>query len=94
MFWAFASWWVPLLVIMGFWRHAIRRVPLRYDPQFWSLVFPVGMYSVATTQMIAAVGLPFGDWIPAVAFFAAGAAWTLALVGMVFAERPALTRSN
>ena len=64
LFWAFASWWVPLLVIMGIWRHGVKRVPLRYDPQFWALVFPLGMYSVLTAQMIEAIGLPFGFVYP------------------------------
>jgi tellurite resistance protein TehA-like permease len=92
LFWAFASWWVPLLVIMGVWRHAVRRVPLRYDPQFWALVFPLGMYSVATTKMIAAVELPFGEGILVVAFWLAAAAWTITAVGMLSAERPRLSR--
>ncbi len=94
LFWAFASWWVPLLVIMGFWRHAVRRVPFRYDPQFWALVFPLGMYSVATTKMIAALGLSFGGWIPAGAFWVAATAWTITSVGMVLAERPRFARST
>jgi tellurite resistance protein TehA-like permease len=88
LFWAFASWWVPLLVIMGLWRHVIRRVPLRYDPQFWALVFPLGMYSVATAAMLGVMELPFGGWIPLVAFWAAAAAWAVTAVGMVMAEWP------
>jgi tellurite resistance protein TehA-like permease len=82
LFWAFATWWVPLLVIMGIWRHGIMRVPVRYDPQFWALVFPLGMYSVATTKMIAAVGLPFGGWIAVGAFWIALGAWAITAVGM------------
>jgi tellurite resistance protein TehA-like permease len=54
----------------------------------WSLVFPLGMYSVATTKMIAAVGLPFGGWIPWAAFWAAAVAWTITFFGMLAAERP------
>ena len=81
-------------MIMGFWRHAVRRVPLRYDPQFWALVFPLGMYSVATTKMIAALGLSFGGWIPAGAFWVAATAWTITSVGMVLAERPRFARST
>ena len=46
------------------WRHGVQRVPFRYDPQFWALVFPLGMYSVATTKMITAVGLSFGAMDP------------------------------
>src|SRR5690606_7449813 len=31
-FWATATWWIPLLFILGAWRHLYRRFPLRYDP--------------------------------------------------------------
>jgi tellurite resistance protein TehA-like permease len=88
LFWAFATWWVPLLVIMGVWRHGVKRVPLHYDPQFWALVFPLGMYSVATTKMIEAVAVPLGTWIPVVAFWAGLGAWTITAAGMIVAERP------
>ena len=88
LFWAFATWWVPLLVIMGIWRHGVKRVPVRYDPQFWALVFPLGMYSVATATMLGALGLPFGSWIPVTFFWIALGAWTITAVGMVLAERP------
>jgi len=88
LFWAFATWWVPLLVIMGVWRHGVKRVPLRYDPQFWALVFPLVMYSVATTKMIEAIGLPFGSWIPAAFFWIGLGAWAITAVGMAVAERP------
>jgi len=87
LFWAFATWWIPLLVVMGIWRHGVKRVHLRYDPQYWALVFPLGMYSVATTKMLAALELPFGGWIPVLAFWAATIAWTITFVGMLVAER-------
>jgi tellurite resistance protein TehA-like permease len=82
LFWAFATWWIPLLVIMGVWRHVVMRVRLRYDPQFWALVFPLGMYTVATAKMIAAVGLPFGGWIPATTFWFALGAWAITAIAM------------
>jgi tellurite resistance protein TehA-like permease len=44
-FWATGTWWIPLLVIVGFWRHVVERVQITYDPQYWSLVFPLGMYT-------------------------------------------------
>lgn len=43
-FWAFGSWWIPLLLILSVWRHLIKRFPLTYGPQFWGIVFPLGMY--------------------------------------------------
>src|SRR5690606_36795052 len=29
-FWVAATWWIPLLIILGFWRHVVRRFPLQY----------------------------------------------------------------
>ncbi|MFT5826474.1 MAG: tellurite resistance protein TehA-like permease, partial [Yoonia sp.] len=45
-FWSVATWWIPILLVLGFWRHVIRRFPLRYDPSYWAMVFPLGMYTV------------------------------------------------
>ncbi len=46
--WAFGTWWIPLLVVLGIWRHLRHHWPLTYEPALWSVVFPLGMYSVAT----------------------------------------------
>ena len=39
-FWVGATWRLPLLLILGAWRHLVKRCPLTYDPQYWSMVFP------------------------------------------------------
>ena len=36
-------WFIPLLVIFGYWRHVVRRHPLRYETGLWAIVFPLGM---------------------------------------------------
>ena len=41
-FWATATWWIPLLVILGVWRHLVRRFPLRYDPSIGAWCFRWG----------------------------------------------------
>lgn len=88
--WGFATWWVPLLVAIGVWRHAVQRVPLRYDPQYWSLVFPLGMYAASTFRLEAAldVGLPSG--IATLAFWIAVGAWLVTAVGLARSARPPL----
>jgi tellurite resistance protein TehA-like permease len=83
LFWATATWWIPMLLILGVWRHVVRKFPLQYDPLYWGAVFPLGMYSVATARMNTALDLRFLSVLPPVFFYAAVAAWTLALIGLV-----------
>ncbi|MDN5863681.1 MAG: tellurite resistance/C4-dicarboxylate transporter family protein [Gammaproteobacteria bacterium] len=84
-YWATGTWWIPMLLVLGFWRHVYKRYPLRFEPLFWGAVFPLGMYAVATHEMSAALGFHFLDlwtW----AMFAAGlAAWALMFVGQLHA---------
>ncbi|MGH7684228.1 MAG: tellurite resistance/C4-dicarboxylate transporter family protein, partial [Vulcanimicrobiaceae bacterium] len=82
-YWATGMWWIPMLIILGIWRYAIKRFPLRYDPMYWGAVFPLGMYSVATKQMSSALGLTFLSPLPQGFFVAAMAAWTLTFIGLL-----------
>jgi tellurite resistance protein TehA-like permease len=75
--WAFGTWWIPLLVILGFWRHVRRRWPLRYEPGLWSAGFPLGMYSVATLSFGKAAHLAFMAPVARVMFWLAVAVWVL-----------------
>jgi tellurite resistance protein TehA-like permease len=49
LLWAFGSWWMPLLLGFAIGRHVILHEHLRYEPAWWSMVFPLGMYAVAST---------------------------------------------
>jgi tellurite resistance protein TehA-like permease len=84
LYWATGTWWIPMLLVLGVWRHLIARFPLRYDPLYWGAVFPLGMYTVATRQMAAALDLPFLDPLPPVVFVAALTAWTLVFIGLLW----------
>ncbi|WP_270255035.1 tellurite resistance/C4-dicarboxylate transporter family protein [Kocuria marina] len=81
--WCFATWLIPVLVALGVWRHAVKRVPLRYDASLWSIVFPLGMYAVAGMYLGRANHLPLltevGRWF----YWVAAAAWVLTLAAML-----------
>lgn len=83
LFWATATWWIPLLLVLGAWRHLSRRVPLRYNVQYWSMVFPLGMYAVATLRLTEAVGWSFLLPLPRVIGYIALLAWTLTFIGLL-----------
>jgi tellurite resistance protein TehA-like permease len=82
-FWATATWWIPLLLILGDWRHVIKRVPLTYHPAYWSMVFPLGMYTAATFQLARALDVPFLMTIPECFIYVALAAWVIVFVAML-----------
>ena len=81
--WATATFWLPLLVALGAWRHIIRRVPLRYDPAFWAIVFPIGMYGAATFRMLDAIQLGQLGWLPQATLVAALVTWTSTFGGLL-----------
>jgi len=83
-FWASGTWWIPLLFILGFWRHVYKRFPLRYDPQYWGMVFPFGMYTVSTFQLSKALDFPLLLWIPRVFIYIALIGWITVLVGWIY----------
>ncbi|MEO8519856.1 MAG: tellurite resistance/C4-dicarboxylate transporter family protein [Acidobacteriota bacterium] len=83
LFWATATWWIPMLVILGVWRHGVKRFPLRYDPLYWGAVFPFGMYTACTWRLAQAIDVPSLAIIARVFIFVALAAWTLTFAGLV-----------
>ncbi len=81
--WAFATWLFPVLVAAGWWRHVVRRVPLRYEPTLWSMIFPLGMYAAGGIYLGQADALPLVANIAAVELWVAFGAGALVFAAML-----------
>lgn len=81
--WAWATWLIPVLVAVGFWRHVIHKVPFRYEATWWSIVFPLGMYAVAGMYIGHADSLPIVESIGSAWLWVGVVAWLFASVQMV-----------
>jgi tellurite resistance protein TehA-like permease len=92
-FWAAGTWWIPLLFILGFWRHVYKRFSLRYDPQYWGMVFPLGMYTVCTLQLSRAINFEPLLLIPKYFIYLALAAWLVIFVGLIHSLLPGKSKT-
>jgi tellurite resistance protein TehA-like permease len=92
VFWSFGSWWVPLLILFGFWRHLLRRFSLAYEPRLWSMVFPLGMYTAASYRLGQASGFGFMVTIAKVWVWVGFGAWAAVLALIALALLRALPR--
>jgi tellurite resistance protein TehA-like permease len=79
-----------LLVVLGFWRHVRHHWPLTYEPTLWSVVFPLGMYSVATLSFGEAAGLAFMEPLSRFMLWVAVVAWVMVAAAFLarLARRP------
>lgn len=81
--WAFGSWWVPLLLIFGVWRYGTDHRRVSYEVGLWTIVFPLGMYSAASSRIGVVLDLRMLDHIGTGAAYLALAAWAVAALLMV-----------
>lgn len=83
LFWAFGTWLIPALIAAGWWRHVVHRVPVGYDASWWSIVFPLGMYGVASGTLGETDHLPLVAAIGRGEIWVALAAWAASTAAML-----------
>jgi tellurite resistance protein TehA-like permease len=82
-FWVTSTWWIPLLVILEFWRHLYRRFPIRYNPDYWDIVFPLGMYTTCTFELARTIGLPSLVPVCHLLVYVSLLVWSVVLLGLI-----------
>lgn len=91
--WVLATWLIPALVAAGWWRHVTHRVPLAYDRHLWSMVFPLGMYAVASMRLGSADGFSLLDTVGRAWIWVAFVVWAVTFAaGAVHVVRRAVGR--
>jgi hypothetical protein len=75
--WVLATLWIPPLIYFGLLRISRGPERLHFAGVWWALVFPLGMYSVATYAMAAELSRPSMITVSLVFFWDALAAWLI-----------------
>ncbi len=85
LMWAWAAWLIPLLLMFDIWKHRVRREPLAYTPLFWSLVFPLGMFALASARLSLASDFTLLRDVSYVMVWISLIAWIATAFGLVAA---------
>jgi tellurite resistance protein TehA-like permease len=78
--WVAATLWIPPLIYFGLHHISGRPEMLQFAGVWWTLVFPLGMYSAATHAMAAEFGRRSMQTISLVLFWDAFAVWVIVVI--------------
>lgn len=73
LFWVGGTWWIPAVGFLELWKR--RNIEVKYNPGYWSLVFPLGVYTFCTWQLADVMDLGFLKIIPEYFIYLAWASW-------------------
>lgn len=73
---------LPILFAAGVWRQAVRRVPLRYDAQYWPVVFSSVGYALGTFLLAGASHATALEGVATVFVAFAASVWVVLMIGL------------
>lgn len=94
LMWAWAAWLIPLLLMFDTWKHGVRREPIVYTPLLWSLVFPLGMFALASARLSLASDFTLLRDVSYVMVWIALIAWLASAIGLVAALQRSFSTST
>ena len=77
MAWSVATFWAIMLFMLMFWRYVVKRYSLGYTPEYWGMVFPLGMYTACSFMFAKSMNLEFLFVVPEYFFYIAMTAWLI-----------------
>ncbi|MCW3110977.1 MAG: Tellurite resistance protein TehA [Segetibacter sp.] len=80
--WTISTWWIPIVFTLEIRRHLFQRNSFKYQSSYWSMVFPLGVYTVCTIRLAEAVQFPYLYTIAKKFIFIAFAFWLITFIGM------------
>ncbi|MGI4738537.1 MAG: tellurite resistance/C4-dicarboxylate transporter family protein [Janthinobacterium lividum] len=84
LFWAISTWWLPVVAVLRLWNHYTTRPAFAYSPAYWSMVFPLGMYTAATGKLVQSLPVAALQVVPQYFIYLALTAWVLTLGAMLY----------
>ncbi|WP_414041279.1 tellurite resistance/C4-dicarboxylate transporter family protein [Acidithiobacillus sp. M4-SHS-6] len=82
-FWIIVTTWIPLLAVLAFWKLFSKKSPIGYAPDYWAVVFPLGMYSLNTVLLAQNMNLKFLSYLGLVFFVLSILVWSLTFYGLM-----------
>jgi tellurite resistance protein TehA-like permease len=80
--WSVSTWWIPIIFILELWKHVSGKVAIKYNAGYWSLVFPLGMYTVCTLKISEVLQFAFLQAIAKTFIYMALFGWIITFGGM------------
>jgi tellurite resistance protein TehA-like permease len=57
LLWITGTWWIPISIVIEAWRYLRIKVPAKYHPVQWSMIFVIGMYSLSSMKIGQITGM-------------------------------------